>query len=58
MNDLDLKVEVKEALDWEPALDARSIHVSVKDGVVALTGSVPGYLENTWRKRPLDSSAA
>jgi osmotically-inducible protein OsmY len=45
MNDLDLKTEVKEALSWEPALDSRSINVSVKDGIVTLTGSVPSYPE-------------
>ena len=45
MNDIDLKIEVKEALDWEPSLDARAINVSVKDGIVTLTGSVPNYPE-------------
>lgn len=45
MNDFDIKAEVKEALDWEPALDARAINISVKDGIVTLTGSVPTYPE-------------
>jgi osmotically-inducible protein OsmY len=45
MNDIDLKVEVKEGLDWEPALDTRAINLSVKDGIVTLTGSVPSYPE-------------
>jgi osmotically-inducible protein OsmY len=45
MYDLDLRKQVKEALDWEPALDARAIDVSVKDGIVTLTGSVPSYPE-------------
>jgi osmotically-inducible protein OsmY len=45
MNDFDLKAEVKEALEWEPALDARAINISVKDGIVSLTGSVPSYPE-------------
>ncbi len=45
MNDFDIKAEVKEALDWEPALDARAINISVKDGIVTLTGSVPSYPE-------------
>jgi osmotically-inducible protein OsmY len=45
MNDIDLKIEVKEALDWEPSLDARAINVSVKDGIVTLTGLVPSYPE-------------
>lgn len=34
MNDFDIRAEVKEALDWEPALDARAINVSVGDGIV------------------------
>lgn len=45
MNDVDLKLAVKEALEWEPALDARSINVSIRDGIVTLTGSVPSYPE-------------
>lgn len=45
MNDFDINAEVKEALDWEPALDARAIHVSVKDAIVTLTGSVSSYPE-------------
>jgi osmotically-inducible protein OsmY len=45
MYDLDLKKEIKEALDWEPGLDARAINVSVRDGIVTLTGSVPTYPE-------------
>jgi osmotically-inducible protein OsmY len=45
MNDINLKIEVKEALDWEPSLDARAINVSVKDGIVMLTGSVQSYPE-------------
>jgi osmotically-inducible protein OsmY len=45
MNDLDIKTEVKEALEWEPALDARAIDIAVKDGIVSLTGSVPSYPE-------------
>ena len=45
MNDFDLNEEVKEALNWEPALDARAINISVKDGIVTLTGSVSSYPE-------------
>jgi osmotically-inducible protein OsmY len=45
MNDIDLKTEVKEALDWEPSLDPRAINISLKDGIVTLTGSVPSYPE-------------
>lgn len=43
MNDFDLMTEVKEALDWEPVVDARAIDVAVRDGIVTLTGSLPSY---------------
>lgn len=45
MYDVDLKKEVQEALEWEPGLDARAINVSVRDGIVTVTGSVPSYPE-------------
>jgi len=45
MNDLEVKRQVEEELDWEPSLDARSIHVTVQDGIVTLAGSVPHYPE-------------
>jgi len=45
MNDIDLKHQVEEALDWEPSLDARSVHVTVQNGIVTLAGSVPRYPE-------------
>ena len=45
MTDLDLKINVQEALAWEPALDARSINISIREGIVTLTGSVPSYPE-------------
>jgi osmotically-inducible protein OsmY len=45
MDDQELREEVKEALDWEPALDAREIVVSAKGGIVTLTGSVRSYPE-------------
>jgi osmotically-inducible protein OsmY len=45
MYDLELKKEVQDALDWEPALDARAINVSIRNGVVTLTGAVPSFPE-------------
>jgi len=45
MNDLELRKAVDEALDWEPALDARNITVSTKDGIVTLAGTVKTYPE-------------
>jgi osmotically-inducible protein OsmY len=43
--DAEIERDVKEELKWEPDLDATDIAVSVKDGVVALTGSVKSYID-------------
>jgi len=45
MDDLSLKKDVEEELQWEPSIDAAAIGVAVKDGVVTLTGHVPSYAE-------------
>ncbi len=36
----DLQKDVKDALKWEPLLNAAEIGVTAKDGVITLTGSV------------------
>lgn len=46
MNDTDVQRSVQEELKWEPGIThASKIGVSVKDGVVTLTGSVDSYFE-------------
>ena len=45
MNDRDLRGAVEQALDWEPNIYAKGIGVSVKDGIVTLTGHVDSYPE-------------
>ena len=45
MDDLTLKKDVEEELQWEPSINAAAIGVAVKDGVVTLTGRVPSYAE-------------
>jgi osmotically-inducible protein OsmY len=45
MSDKDLREAVEQALDWEPIIDAKGIGVSVRDGIVTLTGHVPSYAE-------------
>jgi osmotically-inducible protein OsmY len=45
MDDLTLKKEVEAALEWEPSLNAASIGVAVKNGIVTLTGKVSSYME-------------
>lgn len=41
--DTDIKRDVEAALRWNPDIDATDIAVTVKDGVVALTGFVRSY---------------
>jgi osmotically-inducible protein OsmY len=43
--DTDIKRDVEFELRWDPEIDATDIAVSVKDGVVALTGFVKSYGE-------------
>jgi osmotically-inducible protein OsmY len=43
--DSELQRDVLAELWWEPGLDATHIGVSVKDGVVTLSGHVPSYAE-------------
>ncbi|MDB5307984.1 MAG: osmY [Gemmataceae bacterium] len=45
MSDIDLQRAVLDELRWEPSVNAAHIGVSVKDGVVTLTGHVPSYGE-------------
>jgi osmotically-inducible protein OsmY len=39
----DLQKDVQEAIQWEPLLNEAEIGVTVKDGVVTLTGTVDSY---------------
>lgn len=43
--DSDLQHDVLAELTWEPSVQAQHIGVSVKDGIVTLTGDVPTYAE-------------
>ena len=45
MNDLSLRQDILDELDFEPSLDAANIGVAVEDGVVTLTGHVGSYAE-------------
>jgi osmotically-inducible protein OsmY len=44
-SDSDIKRDVEDELRWDPDIDASDIGVSVKNGVVALTGFVKSYME-------------
>src|SRR3979490_735330 len=43
--DQDIQEDVEQELQWDPDLDATDIAVSVKDGVVTLTGFVRSYTD-------------
>ncbi len=45
MNDMVLRQNILDELEFEPSLDAANIGVSVENGVVTLTGHVPTYME-------------
>ncbi|CAJ0893153.1 hypothetical protein R77567_04417 [Ralstonia sp. LMG 32965] len=44
-NDIQLKHDVEEELQWDPAVDASSFAVKAKDGVVTLSGSVDTFAD-------------
>ncbi len=43
----DLQKDVQDAIKWEPLLNAAEIGVTVKDGVVTLTGTVDSYVKKS-----------
>jgi osmotically-inducible protein OsmY len=45
MSDKDLQQDVLDELKWEPSVNAAHIGISVKNGVVTLSGHVPSYAE-------------
>jgi osmotically-inducible protein OsmY len=49
--DEELQRDVRIALLWEPSVTATHVGVSVKDGVVTLTGHVPSYVEKVGAER-------
>jgi osmotically-inducible protein OsmY len=44
MDDRSIQKQVLEELDWEPSIDASEVGVTVRDGVVTLTGGVGSFL--------------
>jgi len=43
--DIDLKDDVLDELGWEPSVNAAHVGVTVRDGIVTLTGHVPSFGE-------------
>lgn len=44
-SDMELQKDVAEELKWEPRVKHEEIGISVRDGVVTLTGTVPDYAQ-------------
>jgi len=44
-SDMELKQDVVNELQWEPSVNEAHIGVTVKDGIVTLTGHIPSYAE-------------
>ena len=53
MNDTELQRKVEEELRWEPSVNAAAIGVTVKNGVVTLTGTVSYYGEKWAAERAI-----
>src|SRR5271163_806497 len=51
MDDLELRHAVTEELEWAPHLDASHVAVSVRDGIVRLTGFVGSLAEKKAAER-------
>jgi osmotically-inducible protein OsmY len=45
MTDLELKKQVEAELNWEPSVNPAEVGVSVKDGIVTLTGYIQSFSE-------------
>ncbi len=51
MSDYVLHQDILEELEWEASLDSSKIGVTVKSGVVTLTGTVPSYAQKLEAER-------
>jgi len=49
--DTELRRDLLDELEWEPSVDAAEIGVTVRDGVVTLTGAVKSYAEKMAAER-------
>src|SRR5687768_5687838 len=49
--DFEIQKDVMEQLKWEPILDAAEIGVSVKNGIVTLSGQVNSYAKKLAAER-------
>jgi uncharacterized DUF497 family protein len=56
-SDEEIRRDVEAELRWEPGIDSRDIGVAVKEGIVALAGSVRSYGER-WDAEKATSNVA
>lgn len=49
--DIALRKDVLEELEWDPSIDARTIGVAIENGIIALTGHVGSYADKTNAER-------
>jgi osmotically-inducible protein OsmY len=49
--DTELQRDVLDELKWEPSVNAAHVGVSVKDGIVTLTGHVPSFSEKYYAEK-------
>ncbi|HYZ25628.1 MAG TPA: BON domain-containing protein [Geminicoccaceae bacterium] len=54
-SDEEIKRDVEEELRWDPDIDATDIAVSVKNGIVTLTGFVRSYSDK-WERSATPSA--
>ncbi|HEX6641273.1 MAG TPA: BON domain-containing protein [Thermoanaerobaculia bacterium] len=45
--DIELRKDVVDELEWDPSIDARTIGVAIENGIIALTGHVDSYADKT-----------
>lgn len=43
--DIELRKDVVDELEWDPSIDARTIGVAIENGIIALTGHVGSYAD-------------
>ncbi|MBX4927902.1 BON domain-containing protein [Rhizobium binae] len=51
MDDITLRQDILDELDFEPSIDAANIGVAVEDGIITLTGHVSSYSEKETAER-------
>jgi osmotically-inducible protein OsmY len=49
--DIELRKDVLDELEWDPSIDARTIGVAIENGIIALTGHVGSYADKTNAER-------